>query len=176
MPPEDHRRQPEESASAEAEAAIRAWLPAATRLSHVPLRRMTRDAWTQAVDELVSVQFPSESFFPADDIGEGFNRTASLLRMSPLLTENYMEASEQVAAMALDPDPARRFPSQSAQGVDIQAERGVRRLGGVYLPTRGSEDGLKWNVVTAMSSGQSGGTTSGTRTGSICAPSGFKSK
>ena len=137
MPPEDHRRQPEESASAEAEAAIRAWLPAATRLSHVPLRRMTRDAWTQAVDELVSVQFPSESFFPADDIGEGFNRTASLLRMSPLLTEKYMEASEQVAAMALDPDPARRFPSQSAQGVDLQAERGVRRLGGVYLPTRG---------------------------------------
>ena len=32
MPPEDHRRQPEESASAEAEAAIRAWLPAATCL------------------------------------------------------------------------------------------------------------------------------------------------
>ena len=137
MPPEDHRRQPEESASSEAEAAIRAWLPAATRQSHIPLRRMTRDAWTRAVDELVSVQFPSDSFFPADDIGEGFNRTASLLRMSPLLTEKYMEAAEQVATMALDPDPVRRFPSKSAQGVNLQAERGIRRFGGVYLSTRG---------------------------------------
>ena len=137
MPPVDHRRQPEESASAEAEAAIRAWLPAATRLPHVPLRRMTRDAWTQAVDELLSVQFPSESFFPADDIGEGFNRTASLLRMSSLLTEKYMEAAEQVAAMALDPNPARRFPSKSAQGVNLEAERGTRRLGGIYLSNRG---------------------------------------
>ena len=137
MPPEDHRRQPEESDSAEAEAAIRSWLPAATRLSHVPLRRMTRDAWTQAVDELVSVQFPSESFFPADDIGEGFNRTGSLLRMSPLLTEKYMEAAEQVADMALNPDLVRRFPSQSAQGVKLQSERGIRRLGGMYLSTRG---------------------------------------
>ena len=57
--------------------------------------------------------FPSSfppNLFPADDIGEGFNRTASLLRMSPLLTEKYMEAAEQVAAMALDPNPARRFP------------------------------------------------------------------
>ena len=137
MPPEDHRRQPEESASSEAEAAIRAWLPAATRRSHIPLRRMTRDAWTRAVDELVSVQFPSDSFFPADDIGEGFNRTASLLRMSPLLTEKYMEAAEQVAIMALDPDPVRRFPSKSAQGVNLQSERGIRRFGGVYLSTRG---------------------------------------
>ena len=137
MPPEDHRRQPEESDSAEAEAAIRSWLPAATRLSHVPLRRMTRDAWTQAVDELVSVQFPSESFFPPDDIGEGFNRTGSLLRMSPLLTEKYMEAAEQVADMALNPDLVRRFPSQSAQGVKLQSERGIRRQGGMYLSTRG---------------------------------------
>ena len=46
MPPMDHRRQPEESASAEAEAAIRAWLPAATRLPHVPLRRMTPVSYT----------------------------------------------------------------------------------------------------------------------------------
>ena len=135
MPPEDHRRQPEESASSEAEAAIRAWLPAATRRSHIPLRRMTRDAWTRAVDELVSVQFPSDSFFPADDIGEGFNRTASLLRMSPLLTEKYMEAAEQVAIMALDPDPVRRFPSKSAQGVNLQSERGIRRFAVVNLPT-----------------------------------------
>ena len=137
MPPEGHRRQPEESAAAEAEASIRAWLPAATRLPHVPLRRMTRDAWTQAVDELLSVQFPSESFFPADDIGEGFNRTASLLRMSPLLTEKYMEAAEQVAAMALDINPARRFPSKSAQGVNLKSERGTRRLGGILLSNRG---------------------------------------
>ncbi len=137
MPPEDHRRQPEESAAAEAEASIRAWLPAATRLPHVPLRRMTRDAWTQAVDELLSVQFPSESFFPADDIGEGFNRTASLLRMSPLLTEKYMEAAEQVATMALDINPARRFPSKSAQGVNLKSERGTRRLGGILLSNRG---------------------------------------
>ena len=36
MPPADHRRQPEESASAEAEAAIRAWLPAATRCPTFP--------------------------------------------------------------------------------------------------------------------------------------------
>ncbi len=137
MPPKDHRRQPDESDSAEAEAAIRAWLPAANRLAHVPLRRMTREAWTRAVDELVSVQFPSDSFFPPDDIGEGFNRTASLLRMSPLLTEKYMEAAEQVANMALDPDLARRFPSQTAQGSDLQSVQGRRRLGGIFLSTRG---------------------------------------
>ena len=96
---------------------------------------MTRDAWTRAVDELVSVQFPSESFFPADDIGEGFNRTASLLRMSPLLTEKYMEASEQVAAMALDPDPARRFPSQSAKALIFKPNVVFDGWGGcTYLP------------------------------------------
>ena len=137
MPPKDHRRQPDESASEEAEFALRAWLPAAHRVAHVPLRRMTRDAWTRAVDELVSVQFPSESFFPPDDIGEGFDRTASLLRMSPLLTEKYMEAAEQVAGMALDPNPARRFPSQTAQGLDLQSDRGHRRMGGIFLSTRG---------------------------------------
>ncbi|MAV55663.1 MAG: hypothetical protein CMJ28_06885 [Phycisphaerae bacterium] len=137
MPPIEHRRQPDESTMAEAEAALRAWLPAANRSAHIPLRRMTREAWTRAVDELVSVKFPSDSFFPPDDIGEGFDRTASLLRMSPLLVEKYMEAAEKVAATALDEDLSQRFPTSTAVNLDLESKRGSRRLGGVFLSTRG---------------------------------------
>ena len=44
-----------------------------------------------------------------------------------------MEASEQVAAMALDPNPGSFAVGRK---VDLQAERGVRWLGGAYHPRK----------------------------------------
>jgi hypothetical protein len=81
---------------------------------------------------------PSKAFaFTADEFGEGFDNNADMLTLAPVDGENYLRATREIAARALDPavrarimvcDPARSGEAPcAAQIVKAFATRAFRR-------------------------------------------------
>lgn len=63
---------------------------------HVPIRRLNRAEYNNTIRDLVGIDFSPADDFPADDTGYGFDNIADVLSVSPLLTEKYLAAAEQV--------------------------------------------------------------------------------
>ena len=76
--------------------------------SHTPLdpgrvtaRHLNRVEYQNAVRDLLGVSFQATKEFPVDDSGDGFDNIGDVLSISPLLTERYVAAAEQISARAL---------------------------------------------------------------------------
>jgi hypothetical protein len=67
----------------------------------VTARRLNRTEYNYSVHDLLAVNFHPADDFPPDDSGYGFDNIADVLSLSPLLMENYLNAAEQVARMAV---------------------------------------------------------------------------
>src|SRR5687768_6867489 len=77
---------------------------------HVPIRRLNRAEYNNTIRDLVGIDFRPADDFPADDTGYGFDNIADVLSVSPLLTEKYLAAAEQVMekAFATEEEHLRR--------------------------------------------------------------------
>ena len=47
------------------------------------LHRLNRAEYTNAIHDLLALEFDAESFLPADNAGEGFDNLATVLSVSP---------------------------------------------------------------------------------------------
>ncbi|MEM6691897.1 MAG: DUF1592 domain-containing protein [Planctomycetota bacterium] len=62
-----------------------------------PPRRLNRDQYTYAIEDLTGLDFDFVETFPADGSGgEGFDNNAETLFLPPLLMERYLEVAKQV--------------------------------------------------------------------------------
>lgn len=68
---------------------------------HVTLRRLNRQEYDNTIRDLVGVDFKPAADFPSDDVGYGFDNIGDVLSVSPLLTEKYLAAAEQIATAAI---------------------------------------------------------------------------
>jgi hypothetical protein len=85
-------------------ACIEASLNAACKLSdpgRVTVRRLNRQEYNNTIRDLVGVDFNPSQDFPSDDVGYGFDNIGDVLSVSPLLTEKYLAAAEQIAQAAI---------------------------------------------------------------------------
>ncbi len=103
MPP---RKRPQPDA--DAVRLVLAWLERfsermerAARLDRVTMRRLNRTEYNNTVRDLLGVHFRPGDDFPADVPGHGFDNSASVLSVSPVLMEKYLAAAEKVARTAL---------------------------------------------------------------------------
>jgi hypothetical protein len=64
----------------------------------VTLRRLNRDEYNHSIGELFGIDFQPAEDFPADDSGYGFDDIGDVLSVSPVLTEKYFNAAEQIVA------------------------------------------------------------------------------
>ncbi|WP_037228644.1 DUF1592 domain-containing protein [Rhodopirellula baltica] len=65
-------------------------------------RRLNRDQYTHAINDLTGLNFDFVETFPADGGGgEGFNNNGETLFMPPLLMERYLEVASQVIDKAI---------------------------------------------------------------------------
>jgi hypothetical protein len=62
----------------------------------VILRRLNRVEYKNTIRDLFKVNVETETLFPADDTGHGFDTIGEVLTLSPLLMEKYMEAADLV--------------------------------------------------------------------------------
>ena len=110
MPPPGSR-QPEPAAA----DALVAWLetsldrvePKAHITDRVVLHRLNRKEYSNAVRDLLAVDYDATEVLPADDIADGFDNIAAALQVSPSFIEQYVIAARAVAVKALGRPDAR---------------------------------------------------------------------
>ncbi len=73
---------------------------------HVPVQRLNRTEYANAVEDLLAVEIDPEEYLPAEIEVEGFSNIASALTVSPAFLEQYVSVARAVSLMAVgDPVP-----------------------------------------------------------------------
>ncbi|MEJ6636557.1 MAG: DUF1592 domain-containing protein [Akkermansiaceae bacterium] len=88
----------------------------------VTIRRLNRQEYRYAVEDLLGVDYNTEENFPADDTGYGFDTIGSVLTISPLLMEKYLTAASSVMDMALPEGAASSVPVREFSGSRFRRE------------------------------------------------------
>jgi hypothetical protein len=66
-----------------------------------PYHRLNRAEYTNAVRDLLAVEFDGESMLPDDNAEQGFDNVGSALTVSPVLMESYLAVAEKVSSLAM---------------------------------------------------------------------------
>ncbi|MBI1353157.1 MAG: DUF1592 domain-containing protein [Acidobacteria bacterium] len=90
----------------------------------VTVRRLNRAEYNNTVRDLLGVHFQPADDFPPDDTGYGFDTIGDVLSVSPLLTERYLRAAEQIANRVIDLRPA---PEPTVEQYVADGEEQYRR-------------------------------------------------
>jgi mono/diheme cytochrome c family protein len=105
--------------------------------AHVPdrvvLHRLNRKEYTNAVRDLLAVDFDATAVLPADDAAEGFDNIAAALQVSPSFIEQYVIAARAVAVKAVGRPDARPGGWTFRAGPGTQ----LTHVPGLPLGTRG---------------------------------------
>ena len=100
---------------------------------HKPVHRLNRTEYGNAVRDLLDLDVDVTNLLPADDESHGFDNIAGVLRVSPLLLEQYLAAARTISSLAVgtDTDVVRsdyRVPPDDGQEDHVE---------GLPLGTRG---------------------------------------
>src|SRR6516225_3974436 len=68
---------------------------------HVPVERLNRTEYANAVKDLLAVEIDPAKYLPADIAVEGFTNIAAALTVSPAFLEQYLNAARAVSQMAV---------------------------------------------------------------------------
>src|SRR6266853_2560469 len=100
----------------------------------VPVQRLNRTEYANAVKDLLAVEIDPNQYLPADIAVEGFNNIAAALTVSPSFLEQYLNAALVVARMAVGKPAAdlvkASFPPPATGNQDSYVD-------GMPLGTRG---------------------------------------
>jgi len=66
----------------------------------IGLRRLNRIEYQNTIRDLMGIEFKAHEEFPPDDSGYGFDNIGSVLNLSPLLLEKYLQAAESIVMNA----------------------------------------------------------------------------
>jgi mono/diheme cytochrome c family protein len=99
----------------------------------VVLHRLNRKEYTNAVRDLLAVDFDADEILPADDVAEGFDNIATALQVSPSFIEQYVIAARAVAVKAVGRPDARPGGWSFRAGPGTQ----LTHVPGLPLGTRG---------------------------------------
>ena len=137
MPPSGSAR-PDTRQVAALTESFEAWLADEGRenpeLGRMAAHRLNRTEYGNAVRDVLGLTIDAAEYLPADDEAYGFDNMADVLRVSPSLMEQYLSASDKLAALAVgDPEApvvnaVYRAPPDLAQ---------YRHVPGLPLGTRG---------------------------------------
>jgi Protein of unknown function (DUF1592)/Protein of unknown function (DUF1588)/Protein of unknown function (DUF1587)/Protein of unknown function (DUF1585)/Protein of unknown function (DUF1595)/Planctomycete cytochrome C len=109
MPPPGRPR-PDTATYGAVAAALEHELDAAAAASpqpgRVPVHRLNRSEYTNAIRDLLGVEIDGRALLSSDEADqEGFDNVASVLSISPALLENYLSAARTISRLAIG-DPA----------------------------------------------------------------------
>ncbi|HWD21051.1 MAG TPA: DUF1592 domain-containing protein [Verrucomicrobiae bacterium] len=81
----------------------------------VTVRRLNRVEYRNTIRDLTGVDFDTDSEFPPDDTGYGFDDIGEVLNLSPMLLEKYLDAANRIVAQAV-PAQSRVMPEKILPG------------------------------------------------------------
>src|SRR5712691_8227431 len=85
----------------------------------VPVQRLNRTEYANAVKDLLAVEIDPTKYLPADIAVEGFSNIAAALTVSPAFLEQYLNAARAVSRMAVGkplPEVVKVYFTQHATG------------------------------------------------------------
>lgn len=155
MPPKEPKPSTEEVAQ------VAAWIkssvfeidPADPDPGRMTVRRLNRIEYRNTIRDLMGVEFDTTNEFPPDDAGHGFDNIGSVLSISPLLLEKYLEAARSIVNRAVPTQsrvvaeaviPGQRF--QGSEGGSPSEGDGRPRALSYYEPAKVS---TTWKVENA---------------------------
>ena len=104
MPPAG-MEQPSESAKHSIEQWIKTHVydinPANPDPGRVTVRRMNRVEYGNTIRDLIGVDYDTQTEFPTDDAGHGFDNISDVLTISPMLMEKYLNAAQSIVSQAV---------------------------------------------------------------------------
>ena len=74
---------------------------------YVPLHRLNRREYRNAVRDLLDLELDPATLLPQDDLSDGFDNVAKVLQVSPTFLDQYLAAARSVAVQAIG-NPAAR--------------------------------------------------------------------
>ena len=81
----------------------------------VTIRRLNRTEYKNTIRDLMGVNYEPANDFPGDDVGYGFDNIGDVLSLPPILMEKYLQAAEEITAMAIV-DPSKPAFKKSVMG------------------------------------------------------------
>jgi len=103
-------------------------------LGRVALHRLNRAEYENAVEDLLGLTVDASTLLPVDDVADGFENIANVLKVSPSFLDQYVSAARLVSSQAVG------NPSARAVGVTYTADPGTDQglhVEGLPLGTRG---------------------------------------
>ncbi len=88
---------------------------------HVPLQRLNRTEYANAVRDLLALDVNPAALLPRDDISDGFDKIAEVLQVSPTFVDQYISAARNLAVRAVG-NPAPRPAAEI-----LRADRSVNQ-------------------------------------------------
>jgi len=115
--------------SAEQKLAILNWIksdvflldPAHPNPGRVTVHRLNRAEYRNTIRDLMGVEFDTDSEFPADDSGFGFDNISDALTLSPMLLEKYLQAADAIVTKSV-PTVPYMMGEQTIQGARFTAK------------------------------------------------------
>jgi mono/diheme cytochrome c family protein len=130
--------------SAEQRAQIERWIksqvfatdPKNPDPGRITIRRLNRVEYRNTIRDLMGVDYDTNTEFPPDDTGHGFDNIGDVLTLPPMLLEKYLEAAQSIVGRTV-PQAPRVVQEQMVPGKKFQtnevAETGGRNRGGGTL-------------------------------------------
>ncbi len=112
-PPGERQPQREEAQAAVAwiERTLDAAAESAPNPGRVALHRLNRTEYANAIEDLLALKIDAAALLPKDDVSDGFDNVANVLKVSPSFLEQYIGAARAVTQLAVG-DPAVRRDSR----------------------------------------------------------------
>jgi hypothetical protein len=100
----------------------------------VVLHRLNRREYSNAIRELLHIEVDAESLLPRDDLSNGFDNVAEVLKVTPSFLEQYLAAARDISVQAVG-NPRARLTGRVYPG-SLAAQQYVNQEG-LPLGTRG---------------------------------------
>jgi hypothetical protein len=100
----------------------------------MPLHRLNRSEYANAIRDLFGLELDIESLLPADSLSHGFDNISDVLTTSPLLLERYLTVALRVAATAVGDTRIEARTAHYQPRADLSQNQWIE---GLPLGTRG---------------------------------------
>ena len=104
MPPEEQPAPSERERARVLEWADRTLAEGGHEPARITMRRLNRFEYENTIRDLLGVHFDASSWFPEDEVGNGFDNQGQVLALPDLLFEKFFEAAERIAGQAIAGD------------------------------------------------------------------------
>ena len=135
MPPAKRKERP----TAEELQRIASWIktdefgidPQNPDPGRVTVRRLNRVEYHNTIRDLIGVDYDTQTEFPPDDSGNGFDNNGDVLTLSPMLLEKYLNAAQEIISETV-PVTSKVLPEKIINGASFGAG-GSNAKGGLSL-------------------------------------------